>query len=370
MRRIMRILGAFGMIGLVVLGASCLQTEAFDRRKVLQDTADIVIMPMLRGFVEKAQALKVSAEALCKSPDEAGLKAVQDAWKEAKISWKKLEVVRMGPSMDLRVRSFVDWWPLQADGIDQALAGTDTLDVKYIEDTLGSNRRGLVAVEYLIFDRDKPALQRLQEDTTGRQCMFLQAALSSIETRALAYEQAWKADGGNYVSEVTQAGINSKAFPTLQSPIDQIINDVVYWVENVEQMKLAAPLGKKSGDTQVQPTQVESLWAKVSNEAMAANIEAVSALLSCTFGGKTGTSIYDLLNSRGYTTLVEKLKKHITDAQDAIKAISKPLQEALVSEKDKVEAAYNAVTELKKVLATEASSALGTVLNFTDNDGD
>ncbi len=358
--------------GMVCVAIGCQPAPVFDQRKLLQDTVDIVILPLAEAYVEKARALKTAGETLCKKPDSIALEAMRAAWREAKLAWKRTEIVRFGPAMDLRTRSYVDWWPLQSEGVEKALASQDVLDVKYIEDTLGSSRRGLTAIEYLIFDREKPAWERLQGDTQqgGRQCAFLLAALTSFEGRSAAYGQAWRKDGGNFGREMVEAGRDSKAFATLQAPVDQLINESVYWAENLEQMKLAVPLGKKSGSTAPQPTQVESLWGKLSKEAILANLEGLAALYGCSYNGKTGLSLYDLLRSRGYGTVATKVKAQFQAAQEALSAIPPPLQQALLSENAKVEAAYQAVMELRKILATEVSSALGTVLNFTDNDGD
>ncbi len=367
-------LGILGILGVVVLGvgSSCQQVEVLDRRKLLQDTVDIVILPMVEAFVQKTRALKTAGEALCKQPDSTTIEAIRAAWRETKLAWKRTEIVRFGPAMDLRTRSFVDWWPLQIDGVEKVLTSQDILDVKYIEDTLGSSRRGLAAIEYLIFDREKPTLERLQGDAAqgGRQCAFLSASLTSLDTRSAAYGQAWRKDGGNFGREMVEAGRDSKVFVTLQAPIDQLINESVYWVENLEQTKLAAPLGKKSGTNTPQPTQVESLWGKLSKESILANLEALAALYGCDYNGKSGVSLYDLLTSRGYAPVVAKVKAQFQLAQQALSSIKAPLQDALASENAQVETAYQAVMELRKILATEVSGALGTVLNFTDNDGD
>ena len=56
--------------------------------------------------------------------------------------------------MDRRSTSLLDWSPTDTSGIDRLLAEGAPDTVEEIRDTLGSNRRGFGAIEYLLFHND------------------------------------------------------------------------------------------------------------------------------------------------------------------------------------------------------------------------
>ena len=60
----------------------------------------------------------------------------------------------------------------------------------------------------------------------------------------------------------------------------------------------------------------------------------------------------------------------IGDAASLVEAIPRPYRTALVDQRASVEAAYESVKALKRLLATEVVGVMGTTLKFNDNDGD
>ena len=60
----------------------------------------------------------------------------------------------------------------------------------------------------------------------------------------------------------------------------------------------------------------------------------------------------------------------LVDAEAALLGIPEPFTDALTDSPETVQAAYDSLKALKRVLATEVLSSLGASLKFSDNDGD
>ncbi|MEM1008744.1 MAG: imelysin family protein, partial [Myxococcota bacterium] len=158
--------------------------------------------------------------------------------------------------------------------------------------------------------------------------------------------------------------------PTIQAPIDRLVNDFVYWAERLEQMNLAAPLGKKSGGQKLMPELLESRWAEYSKELLLANIQGLRALYTCSLEDKKGNALFHNQVDRGFEQLANQILSQLQQIERELQSWSFSMRQGLAQRPEKIEALYQLLKSLKQRLATELTSALGTVLNFTDNDGD
>lgn len=352
---------------------ACAKEEPpFDRDKMFQETATNIVLPYYAELEAAALALKEASTTLCKEPTEANLKAAQNAWRKTRLARKRSQVLRYGPAEKLDSRTKIDTWPAKTDKIDADIAGTQTIDTKYI-DSLGASRRGLAAVEYLMFHPEGngkvlPTL-KAQGDTPSRQCQYIAATAETIYAHTQQLYKAWKdatpeARIAMFVSPLHVDKLNL----TRQAAVDEVINEMYFLVQRITDTKLGGPLGKKSGG-EVRPDEVESPRAKQSLEEMIANIEGLQALYLGTYKGKSGLSISALVKSQN--ELVDKhVVRDLESALIALKAIKGPLRDAVTTQKDKVENAYKVLKQVSVTLTVEVANVLGVLLTFSDNDGD
>jgi predicted lipoprotein len=142
----------------------------------------------------------------------------------------------------------------------------------------------------------------------------------------------------------------------------------VFLSEFVASSKLGKPLGTSTGGV-ADPSLEESGPSDNSVEDMLGNLRSVRNVY---LGTRTGTG------GLGITTLVAKkststdaaVKGALDDAIHLTESIPLPYRSALVEQRASVEAAYQSVKTLKRLLSTEVVALMGTTLKFNDNDGD
>jgi predicted lipoprotein len=136
---------------------------ASDAKPVLVDVTNGVILPTYRATDAAAESLRVAAKALAAAPSEATLASTQAAWRAARKVWHQTEAFRFGPVKTKNISSAVDFWPARLETIEGVIAGTDPITPASFEE-LGSNAKGFMALEALLFDSaagDAAALARL-----------------------------------------------------------------------------------------------------------------------------------------------------------------------------------------------------------------
>jgi predicted lipoprotein len=155
----------------------------------------------------------------------------------------------------------------------------------------------------------------------------------------------------------------------VQAAIDAVMNQAVFLAELVTSTRLGKPLGNDSGGTP-QPDLQESPWADSSVADMQNTLTGIQNAYFGTLNGKAGPKGLSLIVTQRSPGTDTHVKDALKQAMKAVDAIPLPYANALSEHRDEVETAYEAVRDLKRVLATEVVTLLGAVLKFNDNDGD
>lgn len=342
------------------LGSACKDKEAEDsgealRVAFLQTLANDVSLPAYAESRARAQGLSTALHALVDEVSAPNLRAAQQAWREARVAWKETEAFNLGPAVDLRTSVTVDQWPVEQAHLETELAGTAALTEAYVA-SLGANRKGFHALEYLLFvpAAEAEALALLSEGAGAeRRKAFLLALAAQVEHPLQELETRWSE---GYAQSLSTPG---EAYPSLKAAVDAYVNEAVFVSELIVSKKLGKPLGLSSGG-EAQPALEESGWSDHSVADMAANLRSLR-------------HVYE-----GLSPLVAKaapdtdasVQQLLANAQARVNDIPLPYRTALVEQRAAVETAYAATNQLKRILATEVVSALGVTLKFNDNDGD
>lgn len=371
-RRALRSLGARSALAAALVAiAGCGQAQEYDAKPVLDDLVHIVMMPALTDVATRSGELEVAAVALAEDPTAARLKAAQDAWRAARSPWRSCDAFAFGPVVDQELSTAIDWWPAKPDAVEEKIAGTATLDAAYI-DSVGASARGFMALEYLMFDStngDEAVLAALSSVDGGeRRRAYLAAASENLASKAEALRLAWDEKGGKYALEVTLAGEGSKAFASQKAAVDELVNQLVFQADTVLNAKLGKPAGKKSGGEPLPDTE-ESPRSDNSIADMLATLRGIEAIYNGTYAGDDGLGISDLVRARN-TAVDDRIQKALADAMAKVEAIPPPFRTAILEHPAEVDAAYESVRTLKRGLATEVVSVLGSTLRFNDADGD
>jgi predicted lipoprotein len=163
-------------------------------------------------------------------------------------------------------------------------------------------------------------------------------------------------------------------YQSVNEAFGELVNNMIFTVETVRGTRLAKPLGLTVGGVP-QPHLVESRYAEQSIRDAKAVLDGVSMVFFGTRPGQTGFAdqpthgIHSVLEARAVDLREEYSQRHGA-AVVALDAIPKPLATAVVDDRDQVEAARAAITELLMLLQVDVAQALSVTATFGRNDGD
>ncbi len=346
----------------------------FDERPVLRHQAEAVALPAFRAAATEAAALMVATAELEAAPSASTVAAAQSAWRRARAAWTRTAVFGFGPAKDLTPR--IEWFPTETTKVEAQVAGEEPIDDAAIA-RLGANERGLGALEVLLFaagDGDDVAQVLTAIDTAPRRAALARALAVDVAAAITAIQTAWEQSDGAYAEQLATAGEGSTAFPARKDGTDAIVNESIFVLELVLGDELALPLGLRDDGTP-QPEQVRSQWSDASIDDALGHLDAFGAAY---FGaaGEGGVPIdaagglADLVRARGGDDLDQDVRDAFALSRGAVAFIPGPLRTAITTDPAKVQRAYDEVRELKRLLASDVATAVGTTLSFNDNDGD
>lgn len=346
--------------------------EAFDERPMLRHQADAVALPAMRALAAESTALSTATAALEAAPTEATLAEAQAAWRRARAAWMHTSVFAFGPAKALESR--IDW-PADASKLDAIVADDRELDAAAVA-SLGASERGLGAIEVLLFaagDADDVADVLAAIEATPRRAELARALSADVAAASAELDQAWEPGGGGYADELATAGEGSASYPARKDGTDAIVNETIFVTEIVLDA-IATPLGLRH-DGVPQPDLVHSPRADASIDDALAQLDAVGATYLGGWGDGGGPvaaegGLSDLVVARGSADLDADVRDALVRARAAVTAIPAPLRSAVTDDPAAVQRAYDEVRELKRLLASDVATAVGTTLGFSDNDGD
>lgn len=337
-----------------------------ERRITARELTTEVLVPTLDDVVTRAGEMTAAIERLVRAPGPAELDAAQAAWRAARVPWKEADAFRFGPAKDLSLAVAIDQ-PIDPSKVDLELAGEAALSEPYVE-TLGANRKGFHAIEYLMFrgDDDAAVLSQLTSDPlAARRRELVVAYAQNLERKARELRDAWATD---YATRLAEPGGSNADYPTIKATIDALVNESTFLSELIADTRIGKPMGTATAGVP-QPDLEESGPSDNSIADMAGALRGIRNVYFGTRGDMPGKGIGRLVARQSPATDRE-VRTVIAAAIAAVEAIPRPYRSALVERRTELAAAHAAVKELRRILATEVIGVLGATLKFNDNDGD
>lgn len=335
----------------------------FDQVAMLRSLADVVIVPTFVALEAASESLSGALSALAAEPSEAALTSAREGWRATRALWKQAQAFAFGPAATLT--PLIDWWPADADAIAEILASGGPYDAELVS-TLGSDKRGLMTLEHLLFD---PAL------TDGEVVAALEAGGADFAAalgvdliaQLKAVREAWDPAVGGYADDFGAPGSESQFYKTPKDALDALVNEIVFLSDTAANL-LAKPLGLKTGGT-VDPTQEESRRSDNSLADVTDRVRSIEHVWEGRFVEGDGQGLTDMVASRS-ANLAEEVRAAVDAAHAALDEIPRPFATSLTESPALVEAGYDAVIALKRLLGSDVVTILGVTLTFNDNDGD
>ncbi len=309
---------------------------------------------------EQVTAFQTTATALAASP-------TRENWKSAMVAWQRVEMMQFGPTgsstnpggQDFRDQLYS--WPLVS-----RCAIDDALVAKSYENGVGGllvNRRGLAALEYLLFYAGDDAScstagwnALTADEHAARKQAYAAAVAADIKTRADALVTAWN---GGFVETLRTAGSGNATYPSLGGAMNQV-SDALFALEDpVKEEKVGEPLGHTVCTAPPCLELLESQYANHNTANIRANLVGFRMLLQGCGPDFSGGGLDDLLVASGASSLSERLIAGLNGAEAALAAIEEPdLRDALVADRPSVLAFYQALKVVTDLLKSELMMVL------------
>lgn len=345
-------------LSLSLLLLTCSPATQSDPQSVqaASQVATEVGVPGYEAFATAAAALDTSAAAFAASPDATTLAQVRVDWKAARVAFRATDALAFGPVEDLRISEAIDYWPARTDTIEALIAGTDAIDPDAIV-SMGSNRKGFVALEYLLFGDDATILQAMADN--ARRPAFVANLAHALSLKANILRDAWVGPNG-YGAALATPGAGNATFPSAKSSIDSIVNQSFFQGDLIVNGVIGKPTGLRSGGG-VDVTQERSHLSGNTLREIKASIDSMKAVYDHGLGA--------LVKARAATVDTQVLAQFDV-VYAALAAVPEPFSDSMTTHATEVLALHTAVRDLKNLYAAEVSTSLGVTLRFSDNDGD
>src|SRR5690606_1983319 len=181
----------------------------FDRRAMLVNIADRIIIPAYSGLESATQALEAAIGDLVESPDSARAGNAREALREAWLAWQGASAFEVGPAAQVVLRQRFNTFPVKVSRVDANIAsGTWNLEAVSNYDA-----KGFPALDYLLHGKGgsiDSLLAGLEDSATGAaRGRYLTAVAEEIADHAEKVRKAWDPDDGNFRETfVTRLGVD------------------------------------------------------------------------------------------------------------------------------------------------------------------
>lgn len=353
------------LLGSLVLAAAaavllaCPEQQQDRRAELLTDITHGSLLVDMAEAVQRGEALHEAMTSFCASPDAARLDAAQDAWMQLRAPWKRLLAVQLGPIIEDGYESAIDFWPVRTNSIEGGVATGSTTQAEL--DTLGVASKGMPAIEYLLWDPINGDAAVLAAMTPAR-CTYTSLLAADVTLRLTELEATWR-DG--FADEFTGAA-ESSMYPTLAAALDELVNGLIAGLHDIDDMKLAKPLGLASG-VGPDPTLVESHF---SMRSLADARDGLAGFEAAYLGADAEHIGLTVLIAQKSPDIDADVREALERAKQALDAVPEPLTDAIVNDPELVSEAENAVEQLRVVMTADVASLLGVTVSLSDNDGD
>ncbi len=331
--------------------------EDFDRKPLLENIGNNVIIPSYKSAHEKALALKVAIADFNNWPDPQKLPALRATFKEAYLAWQAVETYEFG-------KGIAQAASLNSFPTDSAKIRNNALKGNYnLQAATNLSAKGFPALDFILFSiSDNDLINLIIDFPTAKQ--YLQDIADDISANITATYDNWNTSHINTFISATGLDIggsigilcNSWAQMTERSRRERVGNSLGY-------------VGLISTGT-INSKLLEGFYANQSKELVIANLQAGKNL----FTGGEGVGFDDYPQVKEATFQGVPLNVEISNQYDkciaAANAVSTDFKTALLNDKPKMETLFLELKKLTVLIKVDMASAIGVTINYTDNDGD
>ncbi len=342
--------------------------DNFDRKALLENIADNIIVPAYENFAEDMEDLKMATSGFVNTTDITNLNVLRDAWSTAYISWQSISMYEIGKAEEISFRNFMNVFPVNTINI-KANVVFESYDLTTISQ---QDEQGFGAIDYLIngiSGSDADIVAMYIDTTDGSKYKdYLTNVVTRMESLTTQVVSDWT--GGYRDSFVNNNGSSAT------SSLDKIVNDFLFHYEkHLRAGKIGIPAGVFSGTPL--DDKVEAYYKKdISKTLFDANLDALQNFFNGKYfkNNSRGESLKTYLDFLNTIKEEEDLSTLINSQFDKARATASNLNNDLSSQvRTNNSLMLNTYDELQKnvvYLKVDMLQALSIKVDFVDADGD
>lgn len=339
-------------------------TNNFDRKALLIDAADGIIIPALEDYVSKVEILNSAANAFVLSPNMTDLELLRSYWLDAYKTWQYVSMFDIGKAEEIGLRNFTNIFPTNAVEIEANISSGDY----NLELPSKNDEQGLPALDYMLFGIDVNDEAILAKYNATEYSTYLTDLTQKLETISSAVLNDWKE--GFRDEFINNDGTSATA------SVNKMVNDYLFYYEKfLRAGKIGIPAGVFSGDPL--SDRVEAFYAKSVSKALF--LEGLSAAKRF-FNGTNyqtdavGTGLKAYLDYLNTIKEGEDLSQLINSQFDAAQTKALDLDDNFANQVEtdniKMLEAYDELQKNVVFLKVDMLQALNIKVDFVDADGD
>lgn len=215
-------------------------TDDFDRKTMLTNWADNIIIPGLEAMSVSLDTLVERASAFTTSPNEVTLAALRTEWAVAYQEWQRIAMFEIGKAEEIQLINKFNLYPTDESGIAENIeTGTYNLDLPSQR-----TRQGFPALDYLLYGlaaTDMELLEVYNEATDGEaHKAYLIAVVNQMKILLDTVKEDWQ--NGYRETFINNDGNSATA------AVDRLVNDYIFYYERfLRAGKVGIPAGVFSG---------------------------------------------------------------------------------------------------------------------------
>lgn len=329
----------------------------------VNETVENVIVPLYKDFAAATKGFVVATDGLCQQLDQAHLEIAQKSWRETRIPWKQAEAFLIGPVISDRLRSTIEYRYVRLNEIEKTLARPEPLTAEQFA-RKSAPEKGFYAAEFILFELipKKPEIY-----FNKKSCAYLSFIAQEISKASDNLVARWTGGTEPYSKVLMNPGPKSREYATAQQSLDTLVNHAAYLASELSTKKIGRPLGE--GSNFPQPDEADSRFSHNSWADLKNNLIGLEKIL---FAGQLQTDEHGMagLAKNKRPALVAKIKQQLAGLHQQIDGFDKPLDEAVLYEKERVKKVYDEAVALNQSISVDLINTLGVTATFSENDGD
>lgn len=338
--------------------------DTFNRKAMLQDWSDLMIIPAFDSYLDQVVALRDRKNDFYNGGTLAGLEAMRSAYLSAYREWHAVSIFDIGEAEAVGLRNFTNIFPSNIEEINNNIESSD------YNLALPSNfdAQGYPALDYLLYGQgldDLALLSRLQEENYKT---YINDLIDRLYDLTNGVVTNW--ENGYRDAFVENDGSSATA------SVDKLVNDFLFYYEKfLRAGKIGIPAGIFSGTPIA--TSAEIPYADIySKEFFLLGLSAVEDFFNgVSYDNSTvGTSLKQYLehiaNENQSENIAPLINAQFQSARLLASDLNPSLQQQVLDDNSKMLLTYDELQKAVVLMKVDMLQALNIQVDFVDADGD